>query len=123
MKPKLKSALCIALSTLMLVGCRQSETPNVGTTAEVQMPETDPPVITKALAERMQPGLAQADALSILQDAARQLPSVKSYTDFIVVSGNLNPIRYDLTVRQGNRKLILAFKDGKLAAAQQDGLE
>jgi len=58
----------------MLAGCGQS-TPDlpkdVGTSAEIGLPETDPPVLSKEVAGRIKPGMSQEEALAILQDAAR----------------------------------------------------
>ena len=71
----------------------------------------------------MQPGLSQDESLSILQDAVRGTLTAKSSVDAAVTQGKLNDIRYDLTVTQGTRKLVLTFKDRKLADVKQQGME
>ena len=109
---------------LALVGCGQTTLPKEsGTSTTVGLPESDPPVLTKAVADRMQPGLSQDESLSILQDAARGTPTAKSSVDAAVTQGKLNDIRYDLTITQGPRKLVLSFKDHKLVDVKQQGME
>jgi len=87
------------------------------------LPESDPPVLSKAVAGRIKPGMSQKEVLSVLQDAARDTPTAKSQIEATVLQGKLNSIRYDLTVIQGKRKLVLAFKDNKLVDKTQEGLE
>lgn len=109
-----------------LVGCQQSPptvSKETGTTAEVGLPESDPPVLFKAVADRIKPGMSQEEALAILQDAGKNTPSARSSLETIVTQGKLNTIRYDLTISQGKRKLVLAFRDGKLVEKKQEGLE
>jgi hypothetical protein len=91
----------------------------VGTSAAVELPETGAPMLTKAVADRIQPGMAQADALAVLQEASAS----NSLINAAVNHGKLNNIRYDLTVTQGKRKLVLHFKDNKLVEKSQEGLE
>ena len=121
----------ISLATLVtllgiVTGCGPS-TPtlpkDVGTTTTVDLPESNPPVLTQAVADRIKPGMSQDEVLAILQDAAPDTPSAKSSVEAAVTQGKLNNIRYDLTISQGKRKLVLAFRDNKLAEKTQDGLE
>jgi hypothetical protein len=111
---------------LPVAGCARS-TPappkDVGTTATVGLPESDPPVLSRAVADRIRPGMSQEDVLAVLQDAARETPSAKSSVEAAVTQGKMNTIRYDLTVTQGKRKLVLAFRDNKLVEKAQEGLE
>jgi hypothetical protein len=108
-----------------LVGCGQG-TPSLpkgaGTTAEVMFPESDPPVLSPAVADRIKPGMSWEEVLGILQDAARDTPAAKSNLDPVAALGKLNSLRFDLTVTQGKRKLVLRFRDGKLAEKTQEGL-
>lgn len=118
------TALVVAL--LVLAGCGKepaAPTADVGTTATLVLPESDPPVLTPAVAGRMKPGIAQDDALDVLREAARDTPSARSSVETVVAQGRMNPIRYDLTVGQGPRKLVLAFKGGKLVEASKAGLD
>jgi hypothetical protein len=109
---------------LAMSGCEKNALPkDVGTSATVGLPEGQPPVLTKTLADRLRPGLSQVEALTILQDAALETPSAKSSVEAAVVQGKLNSIRYDLTITQGLRKLVLVFKDGKLVDKTQEGME
>ena len=111
-------------SLLTMIGCGKDALPkDVGTSATVGLPESQLPVLTKAIADRMRPGLSQDEALTILQDAALDTPSAKSSVEAAVVQGKLNSIRFDLTITQGPRKLVLAFKDGKLVDKTQEGME
>ena len=50
-------------------------------------------------------------------------PTAKSSVDAAVTQGKLNDIRYDLTITQGPRKLVLSFKDRKLVEVKQHGME
>ncbi|HEV2969130.1 MAG TPA: hypothetical protein VGY55_04010 [Pirellulales bacterium] len=93
-----------------------------GTSTAIALGETEPPVLTKAIADRIRPGLSQEEVLSLLQDAARNTRAAGSL-DSAVALGKLNDIRFDLTVSQGKRKLVLAFKDRKLVDKTQEGLE
>jgi hypothetical protein len=76
-------------------------------------------MLTKVVADRIQPAMAQADALAVLQEASAS----NSLINAAVNQGKLNNIRYDLTVTQGKRKLVLHFKDNKLVEKSQEGLE
>ena len=108
-----------------LVGCGQG-TPSLpkeaGTTAEVMFPESDPPVLSPAVADSIKPGMSWEEVLGILQEAARDTPAAKSQLEPVAAQGKLNSLRYDLTVAQGKRKLVLRFRDGKLAEKTQEGL-
>jgi hypothetical protein len=110
----------------VIAGCTQrapAPSKDAGTTSQLGLPESDPPVLTRAAADRIKPGMSQDEALAILQDAARNTPSAKSSIDTAVTQGKLNNIRYDLTIRQGKRKLVMNFRDGKLVDKTQEGLE
>jgi hypothetical protein len=117
--------LLLASSLPVLVGCGQ-DTPSLpkgaGTTAEVMFPESDPPVLTRGNADRIQPGMSWEEVIGTLQDAARDTPAAKSQLEPVAALGKLNSLRYDLTVAQGKRKLVLRFRDGKLAEKTQEGL-
>jgi hypothetical protein len=111
---------------LALAGCGQSEPPlseNVGTTSEIEFPVADPIMLSKDLADRIKPGMSVEEAMAILQDAVRSNPSARSMVDVAVTQAKLNNIRYDLTVTQGKRKIVLAFRDKKLTEKKQEGLE
>jgi hypothetical protein len=114
------------LVCLLLVGCQPSpptSSKEAGTTAEIGLPESDPPVLSKAVADRIRPGMSQEEAVGILQDAAKDTPAVKSTLENVVTLSKLNNVRLDLTVSQGRRKLALAFRDAKLVEKKQEGLE
>jgi hypothetical protein len=113
-------------AVLALVGCgtdRTASTSDVGTTAWIQFPEGNPPLLTRALADRLRPGMAQDEALDILRGAARDTPAAKSMIEATDLQGRLNPNRYDLTVAEGKVRLILAFKAKKLAEKKVEGLD
>jgi hypothetical protein len=117
-------AMVVLLGTV--AGCTRSASTlpkDAGTTAEVVLPESNPPVLTLAVAERIKPGMPQDEVLAILQDAARDDPSIKSMVDVTVTQGKLNHFRYDLTISQEKRKLTLAFRNNKLAEKNQEGWE
>lgn len=86
----------------------------IKTSAEVGLPGSDPPVLSKAVAERIKPGMSQEEVLGILREAGRNAPAVGTLLDNMVAQGKVNPILYDLTVTQGKRKLVLAFRDANL---------
>ena len=116
----------VVFAILALAGCGKepaAPTADMGTTATLVLPESDPPVLTPAVAEWMKPGIAQEDALAVLRDATRDTPSARSSVETVVTQGKMNPIRYDLTVGQGPRKLVLAFKGGKLVEASKAGFD
>jgi hypothetical protein len=111
---------------LLLIGCGQNASTlpsNAGTTAKLELPESDPPVLTKAIADRIRPGMSQEEVLALLRDAARDTPSAKSSLETIYTQGKLNNVRYDLTLTQGKRKLVLAFKSDALTDKKQEGFE
>jgi hypothetical protein len=124
--------LTLFVSLLTPIGCGQnSQTPPKekevekemdGTSTAIALNETEPPVLTKAITTKIRPGLSQEEVLSLLQDAARNTPAAGSL-DSAVALGKLNDIRFDLTVSQGNRKLVLAFRNRKLVDKTQEGLE
>jgi hypothetical protein len=120
--------LLISLTGLlpMFSGCsRKAASPPsiVGTSATLVLPDSDPPVLSKSLADRIQTNMSQDDVLAILQQAAQNTSTAKSSVDAIATQGRLNDVRFDLTVMQGKRKLVLAFKDRKLAEKSQEGIE
>lgn len=125
-RPRFVVLACLLAWLSVVAGCGPS-TPtlpqDVGTTATVGLPESDPPVLSKAVAQGIKSGMSQDDVLSILQEAARDTPSAKSSVETAVTLCKLNTIRYDLTVTQGERKLVLAFRDNKLMDKAQEGLE
>jgi hypothetical protein len=90
---------------------------------EVGLPDSDPPVLTKAVADRIKPGMSQEEVLGMLQEAGKHTTTAGSLLDNMVTQGKANPVRYDLTVTQGKRKLVLAFRDAKLLEKKQAGLE
>ena len=122
-------SLIPAFACALLAGCAESPTPppvvasNPGTTSTVQFPEAASPILTKALADRIQPGMAQDAVISILIDAAKGEPSAAGMIEPIAKQSKLNPIRLDLMLTQGKRKLILAFKSDALVDKKQEGLE
>ena len=117
---------CLASWLPVLGGCGQG-TPSlpkeVGTTAEVMFPESDPPVLSRMTADRIKTGMSWEEVLGVLQDAARDTPAAKSQLEPVAAQGKLNSARYDLTVTQGKRKLVLRFRDGNLGEKTQEGLE
>ena len=122
--PHAARALLVALS--VLAGCGRdgpAVSPDAGTTAELQLPESNPPVLTRAVADRIRPGMPQEAVLSLLRDAARDTPSARSSLETVSTQGKLNNIRYNLTVSQGKGVLKLAFKDAALVDKEQSGLE
>ncbi len=117
---------CLAASLPTLVGCQQSSptlSKEAGTTAAIGLPESESPVLSKAVADRIKPGMSQEEVLAILQEAASNTPSAKSLLENAVIQGKLNNFRYDLTITQGKRKLVLVFREARLAEKKQEGLE
>ncbi len=118
--------MCLFASVSTFVGCQPSPATalkETETTAEVRLPESNPPVLSKAVADRIKPGMSQEEVLGILHEAGKNTPAVGSLLDNMVTQGKANPIRYALTVTQGKRKLVLAFRDAKLVEKDQEGLE
>jgi hypothetical protein len=119
-------AAALAVGLFTLTGC-STETPtlpgNVGTTSTVELPESTPPVLTKAVADRIRPGMTQEEVLVILRDASRETPSAKTSIEAAHTQSKLNTIRYDLTIVQGKRRLVLAFRTEKLTEMTVDGLD
>jgi hypothetical protein len=117
-----KVILSLPLLLIGLTACHRSSdvtVVTVGTTADMQFSDSGPAVVTKALADRLEPGMSQDDAISVVRDAAEQSPAAKSTIETIVAQSKLNTIRYDLTLSQGKRKLVLRFQDGKLTDVQK----
>jgi len=117
--------LLASLVTLLplATGCTPAVPKDLGTTTKLDLPDSEPPVLSKAVADRIHVGMSQEEVLSLLQGAALAMPSAKSSMEAIILQGKLNSIRYDLTVAQGKRKLFLAFKDNKLVDKSQEGLQ
>lgn len=118
--------MCLPALLPLLVGCQRSPptwTKETGTTAEVGLPDSNPPVLSKTVADRIKLGMSQEEVLSLLQDAGRNTPAAKSSLEAAATQAKLNSIRYDLTVTQGKRKLVLAFREAKLAEKKLEGLE
>jgi len=116
----------LLFSLVAVVGCGRGmpALPSyAGTTSYVQFTESNPPFLTEALARRIRPGMPQEEVLVILRDAAQNTPSAKSSIETAYTTGKLNPSRYDLTIAEGKRKLVLAFKAEKLAEMKQEGLD
>jgi hypothetical protein len=115
----------VAPSALAGCGADRSETGGDGvaiTRARI-LPESDTPLLTRALADRFRLGMAQDEALEILRNAARDTPSAKSLSEATDMQGQLNPIRYELTLIQGKARLVLTFRDKRLAEKKIGGLD
>ena len=117
------SALCAVAACVACDRKPQAVVPNAWTTAEVALPPTDPPVVDKALADRFTVGMPQDDAVAVLQSAATSRPVNGSYFQNVADQARLNGVRYDLTVTQGRRKLVLKFRKEKLVDVQKHGLD
>jgi len=129
---EIKSPLLWAfLFTIILaVGCdqkRENSGPNAQkdfrATTVVGLPETNPPAIDKSVADRLTIGMDQDQALATLKEATQHAPQTGSSFDNIIEQGRLSGAHYDVTIAQGNRKLVLKFKDKKLVDVQKQGLE
>ena len=94
-----------------------------GTTSTVELPESTPPLLTKAVADRIRQGMTQGEVLGILLDASRDTPTAKPLVELASTQSKLNPIRYDLTIVQAGRRLVLAFRSEKLAEKTLEGLD
>jgi len=92
-------------------------------TTVVGLPETNPPAIDKSVADRLTIGMDQDQALATLKEATQHAPQTGSSFDNIIEQGRLSGAHYDVTIAQGNRKLVLKFKDKKLVDVQKEGLE
>ena len=102
---------------ILFEGCGNSQTPyavDIGTTAMVQLPDGDPPVLTKELANRIHVGMSQREVLTMIRNAGRHIRSAKSLLELAYDQSMVNPIRYNLTMVQGRRKFALEFKSEKL---------
>jgi hypothetical protein len=119
--------ISVPISLFALAGCgsaRPTIPDHIGTSTTIVLPESDPPVITKALADRIRPGMNQEEVLALLRDAGRPKEQAKSLVEVAEFQGKLNSIRYDLSVWQGKtRKLSLSFKAEKLVEKKQEGLD
>jgi len=120
--------LLLPLFGLLLapIGCAKSPSPQpkeIGTTANFELPDGDPPILTKAMADQIVPGLPQDVVLAYLQEAARDTPSAASSLEVAAEEAKLNKLRYDLTIVQGKRKLMLSFRDAVLVDVKREGLE
>lgn len=119
------SVLSLMALSALFSGC-DSPTPqlsrDVGTTLTVELPENEAPVLSNSHAERIKLGMLQDEVVAILQEAAKNTPS-QSMIDLLATQGKLNTVRFDVTVIQGKRKLVIAFKDGRLTDLKQEGME
>lgn len=123
---KVLPLVCLSAMLATLVGCQKSPptlSEDAGTTAGVQFPESNPPVLSKAVADRIKPGMSQDEVVGILLDAAKNSPTAKTSIENTVTLVKLNSVRLDLTVSEGKRKLVLAFRNAKLTEKKQEGLE
>ncbi len=114
------------VSLVGIAGCRSDNPPipsYVGTTTEIVIPESNPPVLTRALADKIRPGMAQREILAALREAGSATELARSLVETAELQGKLNNIRYDLSISQGNRKLSLSFKAEKLLEKKQEGLD
>jgi len=111
---------------LLVTGCDR-RTPTLlkeaGTTAVIGFPDSDPPVLSKALTERIEDGMSQEEVVAILKEAASASPPAKASFESVIDQSKMNDFRYDLTILQGKRKLTLAFRNKKLTDKTQEGLE
>lgn len=123
--------LCTFILTISLsVGCDQKRATNsqnaqkdFRATTVVGLPETNPPAIDKSVADRFTIGMDQDQALATLKEATQHAPQTGSSFDNIIEQGRLSGAHYDVTIAQGNRKLVLKFKDKKLVDVQKEGLD
>src|SRR6185437_13498362 len=113
--------LCTFILTISLsVGCdqkratsNQNAQKDFRATTVVGLPETNPPAIDKSVADRLTIGMDQDQALATLKEATQHAPQTGSSFDNIIEQGRLSGAHYDVTITQGNRKLVLKFKDKK----------
>jgi hypothetical protein len=92
-------------------------------TAIVDLSESDPPVLSAAVGARVKVGMSQEEVLAVLRDAATGTPSAQSSLEEAVTQGRWYGSRYDMTVTQGKRELVLTFRGGKLVEKKQERLE
>ena len=67
--------------------------------------------------------MPQEEALAILRDAGGDTPSARSMLEAMYTQGKLNNLRYDLTLSQGRRKLVLAFKNDARVDKKPEGFQ
>ena len=110
----------------MLTGCGKSgntDLKNAGMESTVAIPESEPPVLSKSLQDQLVDNLDQEAALALVQTAAKHAPGARSSIEAIVQQSKENKVRYDLTLKQGDKVLTLKFKDNKLVEKSSQKLE
>jgi hypothetical protein len=96
---------------------------DVRTNTTMELPETDPPILTKALAEQIKPGISQMDAWRVLQSASRDERTAKSLVDSAIIKKMVDNVEHNITIKQGKLKLALVFKGDKLVEKTIQGLK
>ena len=94
-----------------------------GTTAMIQLPDDGPPILTKALADKLVTDMPQVEALKMIRDAGFAVETAISSLQLALDQAEQNPIRYSLTFTQGKRKFSLEFREEKLKKKAFEGLE
>jgi len=113
----------VALAFLggFFVGCGNDQS-SPSPIARVELANTKPPIVTKAVADQITVGMNQQDAMALLVKAAGTM-SPKYFLEAIAGQSSLNKPRFELTLSQDNRKLVLKFKDEKLVEKSSEGLD
>ena len=119
----------LALMTLCLpltAGCSGTTSSTVVTAtttrSTLDISEKEPVVLTKALAEKMKPDMSFEQVLEVLKNATQDQPSVKHRVDGLFPKEKITK-RYELTLKQGQRKLLLIFVENKLREKNPEYLE
>ena len=117
----------IRLATLLvwlpaLTGC-DSGSANESNNVVLNWPESNPPVLSRRLVDRLSLGMGQDDVMTMLLDASPQTPDIKSTVEMAQSTSRLNNHAFNLTLNQGKRTLILNFKDNRLYEAKHAGME
>jgi hypothetical protein len=85
----------------------------------IVLPESNPPVLTQAVADRIKQGMSRDEVLAILRGAARDTPPAKASLEGVVIGQGT----FNIAISQGKRKLVLVFRDSKLADKNPEGLQ
>jgi hypothetical protein len=87
----------------------------LGADVTVKWPETNPPVLSKLLFDRIKVGMSLEEVLATVRETLGK--------SFLTDQPPSNPVRYDLTITQGKRRILLNFRNNKLVDKWHEGLE
>lgn len=124
-------AASLLLCAIAMAGCKRDSAGGsaasggggAGANVTISLPDTHPPVLTKAIADRLTNGMPKDDALAVLKEAGQNATAAKAPLDPALEQEKSNAGPHQLIVTQGKRKVVLTFNNGRLVDFAPEGID